>query len=995
MHERRPVRTVALLAALSACAAPLRAQESLVLPGLASTVGVAGTRFVSTVWIVNPGDVEVAADLGLVTGSGLASAAPRVTVPPRATLRLDDPVARLFGAAPGAGTLTVHASSPVLVRGVTANVADPRGTFGLALTAARAGDALRAGEAGIAAWLTHTAAAGTLSRTNVAVTLLEAGSEALVTILDDSGLVRGEERIAGEGPVFWQRSVGEIAADPEIPVGRLEVTVLRGSAVAYAAVVDNVTGDGILAPVRRTESPAGPPFALLANGVARAPGANGTLWRTALRLVNPGLAPVEATLESAGIGAGLRTTRTVPPRGALEVTDVLGTLGLPEGSAGAVRVTSGARLAALTATRNVDPSGRAGTFAAAQEPVPAASLAGPGTTLVFAGLVHATGSAGFRTNLAVLAGDGGARAALRLRSSAGGVLAESAADVPSGAWEQRALPAWFSGANVPPDALVEIAIVSGSLDAYASVIDNGTGDPVLLRPWTAAGSGCAGAAALTASAARVDAGAAVTLRLDAVTGGAGRIVPGDRALASGESVTVTPAVTTTYRWLPDAPCAEGPSAAATVEVAAPPGAVLTETGAVRGTAGPGAALYRGIPFAAPPTGDLRWRPPAPASPWSGVRDASAFGAVCPQLDDAGAVAGAEDCLTLNVWTPAAPPSSPLPVLLFIHGGGNAQGAGSLDYYDGSVFAGKGRAVVVTTNYRLSSFGWLAQPYLSAENLRGGSGNYGLFDLLAALRWVKHNAAAFGGDPSRVTIFGESAGAVNTCSLVASPLARGLFSAALMESGGCNQRPVSDFVTFGATLTANAGCAAASDPAACMRGRAPGAILAALPPDVSVVSSTGQLWGPAVDGFALRESPEAALAHGTHNRVPFAVGANADETAQAAPLVSSESEYRALVTAQFSLLAPLVLAQYPAAAYATPRKAYVALTTDARFVCPARRIARAAAAGGARPFTGTSSRTPRTVSTGRRTASSCRSSSAASLPCPATPRTRPRAPSRTR
>jgi para-nitrobenzyl esterase len=593
----------------------------------------------------------------------------------------------------------------------------------------------------------------------------------------------------------------------------------------------------------------------------------------------------------------------------------------------------------------VDPGGRAGTFAAAQEPVPAGALAGPGVTLVFTGLAHQAGSAGFRTNLAVLAGDGGARAALRLRSAAGAVLAEGAADVAPGTWVQRALPDWFSGAAVPPDAAAEIAVVSGSLDAYASMIDNGTGDPVLLRPWAAPGSSCASAAALTASAVRVEAGAAVTLRLDAAPAGSGRLVPGDVPLASGGSVTVTPAVTTTYRWIAEGGCAAAASASARVEVAAPAGAVMTESGAVRGVPGFDWVAYRGVPFAAAPAGELRWRPPAPAAPWSGVRSTSAFGAVCPQLDDSGGVAGAEDCLSLNVWSPAAPPASPLPVLFFIHGGGNAQGASSLAYYDGGVFAGEGRAVVVTANYRLSSFGWLAQDYLSRENRRGGSGNYGLFDLLAALRWVRRNAAAFGGDPSRVTIFGESAGAVNVCSLVASPLAKGLFSAALMESGGCMQRPVSDFVRFGSALTVNAGCAAAADPAACMREKSPDAILAALPPEISVSSSTGQLWGPAVDGFALRESPEAALAQGTHNRVPFAVGANADETGQAAPLVSSEAEYRALVTAQFGILAPLVLAQYPAGAYATPRKAYVAATTDARFVCPARRIARAASAGG--------------------------------------------------
>jgi para-nitrobenzyl esterase len=289
------------------------------------------------------------------------------------------------------------------------------------------------------------------------------------------------------------------------------------------------------------------------------------------------------------------------------------------------------------------------------------------------------------------------------------------------------------------------------------------------------------------------------------------------------------------------------------------------------------------------------------------------------------------------------------VVFFIHGGGNANGAGSYPYYDGTTFAEKGRAVVVTVNYRLSSFGWLAQPFLSAETRRGVSGNYGTYDQLAALRWVKRNIAAFGGDPGRVMIFGESAGGVNVCTLVASPLGKGLFERALVQSGGCRQRPIAELVTFGETLTDKAGCAGAPDPAACMRAVPFDSLLRALPPIVSVSSFSGQLWEPAVDGFVLRDSPEVAMGKGEHNRVPFAVGANADETGSAAPLISTEADYRALVAAQFGVLSPLVLARYPASSFPTPRKAYVAVTSDARFICPSRRFARAAASGGAPTF----------------------------------------------
>lgn len=924
------------------------AEERLVLPGIARADGVGGSRFVSTVWLHNPSDSALPVELALLTTSGPAGTS-RVVLGPRETRRLDDPVGGLFGLASGAGTLAARADRPFLLRGVTANVADPRGTFGLALTALREPEALRPGETGVAAWLSHAAGGGAAFRTNVAVTLLEPGSEALVSVLDDTGLVRGEQRVASAEPLFWQRSVAELSPDPEIPLGRVEVRVLRGAAVAYAAVVDNVTGDGILSLARRAETPPGSPHALLLEGAARAPGTNGTLWRTGLRLVNSTLAPVDATLEA--VGGGVPVARTVAPRGVLEEGDLLGALGLPEGSAGPVRITSTGGLSALAATRNVDPSGRPGTFAAAQEPVPEASFAGPGRRLVFAGLSSDAGATGFRTNLALLAGPAGARGRLVLLAPGGARVAEAPFEAPPSSWEQRPLAGWLGGAAVPHDATLVVSVDAGALRAYASVIDNGTGDPVVLAPADAPEGACAPLAppVLAASASRVAAGEAVSLRLDAPGRGPGRLLPGDLRLAPGGSVTLVPATTTTWRWIPDAGCPDDLPAPATVEVVAPPGAVMTEGGAVSGAAGGGAVSWRGIPFAAPPSGPLRFRPPAPPPAWPGVREASDFGSVCPQLDDAGKPTGAEDCLSLNVWAPASAPAAPLPVLVFVHGGGNAQGAGSFPYYDGTVFASKGRAVVVTVNYRLSSLGWLAQPFLSAESRRGVSGNWGTFDQLAALRWVKRNVAAFGGDASRVLVFGESAGGVNVCTLVASPLARGLFERALVESGGCRQPILADVVSFGSEVTAKAGCASASDPAACLRALPPEAILLALPPVVTVASSSGQLWGPAVDGFVLRDTPEAAMSKGEHNRVPFAVGANADETASAVPAISTEADYRLAVAAQFGALAPLVLAQYPASAFPTPRKAFVAVTSDARFVCPSRRIARAAAKGGSPTF----------------------------------------------
>lgn len=943
----RRVRWSGAVLALLLAAARARGEERLVLPGVARADGAAGSRFLSTAWLHNPSGAVLAVDLSLVSASG-PSESLRLDLAPRETRRLDDPVGTLLAGGSGAGSLLARADGPFLLRGVTANVADPRGAYGLALSSLREAETLRPGETGVAAWLSHTAAPGTGFRTNVALTLLAAGSEALVTLVDDTGLVRGEERVSSDAPAFWQRSVGDLAPDPEVPLGRVEVRVLRGAVVAYAAVVDNVTGDGILALARRAETAAGPPYALLLDGAARTAGANGTLWRTGLRLVNSGLAPVEATL--AAVGGTARATRVVPPRGVVEVDDLLGALGLGEGSAGAVTIASHAPLAALAVTRNVDPSGRPGTYAASEEPFPAEALAPPGRRLAFTGLSADAGGSGFRTNVAFLGGPAGGRASLLLRAPGGTRVAEGTVEAGAWEWAQKPIAGWLGGAVVPRDATLEVEVVSGSLDAYASVVDNGTGDPVVLAPAALPGGACPvlPAAALSASAGRVAAGGGVTIRLDAPGRGAGRLAPGDVPLAPGGSAVLVPATTTTWRWLPADGC-PGRTEPVTVEVVAPSGAVMTEGGAVSGVASGGSRAYRGIPFAASTAGALRFRPPAPAAPWSGVRDAAAPGPACAQLDDAGMPTGSEECLFLNVWAPATAPAAPLPVLFFVHGGGNAAGDASDAWYDGARFAGTGRAVVVTANYRLSSFGWLAQPFLSSEARRGVSGNYGLLDLLSALRWVRRNAAAFGGDPSRVTVFGESAGGVNTCSLFASPLARGLLSGALVESGGCAQRPLSEFLSFGSTLTGKAGCAGAADPAACLRALSPSQLLLALPPVVTVASSSGQLWGPAVDGFVLPDSPDVAMAKGTANGAPFAIGANADETGQAAPAIASEAEYRALVAAQFGPLAPLVLGRYPASAYATPRKAYVAATTDARFVCPSRRYARAAAKGGSPVF----------------------------------------------
>jgi para-nitrobenzyl esterase len=329
--------------------------------------------------------------------------------------------------------------------------------------------------------------------------------------------------------------------------------------------------------------------------------------------------------------------------------------------------------------------------------------------------------------------------------------------------------------------------------------------------------------------------------------------------------------------------------------------------------------------------------------------------VCPQLDANMSFVGSEDCLTLNVWTPSAAPAQPLPVLVFLHGGGNTQGSSSATsngvyLYDGEHVAEKGDVVVVTLNYRLGVLGFFAHTSLDAESADQVSGNYGILDQIAALGWVKRNISAFGGDPARVLVFGESAGAVDTCVQVASPLSAGLFSAALMESGGCGAPTLAQTETQDQPLVQMAGCDPSGDVTSCLRALPAEDLVTRLPGVVSVSGlDKGVKYGPNVDGHVLVDTPLKTLLAGKHNRVPFIVGSNADETSRYVPAVPDATTYASLVHQEFgAALGDQILARYPASAFPSPRAAFVAVTTDARFVCPARTIARAARGAQAEP-----------------------------------------------
>jgi para-nitrobenzyl esterase len=322
--------------------------------------------------------------------------------------------------------------------------------------------------------------------------------------------------------------------------------------------------------------------------------------------------------------------------------------------------------------------------------------------------------------------------------------------------------------------------------------------------------------------------------------------------------------------------------------------------------------------------------------WDGERDSTGWGPRCAQVDSAGNISGSEDCLRLNVWAPAGAATDLRPVLVWIHGGSLVRGTAMSSSTDGELLVERTGVVVVSINYRLGAFGYLPHWLLAEES--GTTGNYGLLDQIAALEWVQRNIAAFGGDPRRVGIFGQSAGAFSVCSLVASPLSKDLFSAAIMMSGGCTARTWDEGMAAGGQFVAAAGCADAMDSLSCLRGLSMETVLQALPPD------TG--YAVVVDGYALKGAPGQIISRGVHNRVPVIVGNTSDEEGGSGSGILTAIDYQNAILKLFPYptAMPLVLQQYPLWEYASPRDAYVALASDFKYGCPARGAARAFLAG---------------------------------------------------
>jgi len=361
--------------------------------------------------------------------------------------------------------------------------------------------------------------------------------------------------------------------------------------------------------------------------------------------------------------------------------------------------------------------------------------------------------------------------------------------------------------------------------------------------------------------------------------------------------------------------------------------VKTRSGAVRGRVVDGVYQYLGIPFAAPPLGDLRWRPPAAHASWNGILEVTRTRAWCAQQSrpDSPKVFGSEDCLYLNVYAPK-PARSPRPVMIWIHGGSFLAGSGAI--FDGSTLARDGNIIVVTINYRLGVLGFLASRGLDATDPRHTSGNYGLLDQLAAIRWVIDNIPAFGGDPHNLTLAGESAGAMSIGFLMVSPGADGTFQRAILESGPFLQKlhTRAQAEVHGDEIATKLGCDKAGDVVSCMRSKTTEQVVDAAPSDP--LSWAQLIWEPIVDGAVMPSQPAAAIAAGRVSKVPLINGSNRDEGtlmfAYAKPITADQYDHA--MHYFLGARAQEVLATYPVTHYSEPTLAAAAANGDSFLSC---------------------------------------------------------------
>jgi len=366
------------------------------------------------------------------------------------------------------------------------------------------------------------------------------------------------------------------------------------------------------------------------------------------------------------------------------------------------------------------------------------------------------------------------------------------------------------------------------------------------------------------------------------------------------------------------------SAQAPDQAAAGGPVVSISAGQLRGSSSAGGgAVFKNIPFAQPPVGDRRWREPLPASAWAGVRDATLFGPMCHQNDNP-QLPHSEDCLQLNVWTPTLSPSSPLPVMVWVHGGGNVAGSGVEALFNGDALARRG-VVVVNVNYRLGVLGFFAHPELVQESPHHAAGNYGLADQILALRWVRENIARFGGNPANVTIFGESAGANDVNALIASPLSTGLFARVIAQSGPIGtQLSLADSEKRGVDLVARLG----------ITGPHPIATLRALSATELMEKAPQGGIGLNVDGRVLPAQASTIYAEGRQQKVALLIGNNSQEMQPR----GTPGDIRQMISERYGPLAQRALAAYGVSGAAEPQPdpengtVMLQFTTDNSFRC---------------------------------------------------------------
>ena len=356
-----------------------------------------------------------------------------------------------------------------------------------------------------------------------------------------------------------------------------------------------------------------------------------------------------------------------------------------------------------------------------------------------------------------------------------------------------------------------------------------------------------------------------------------------------------------------------------------PSTVKVQEGMVQGTVENGLTVYKGIPFAAPPIGDLRWKAPQPAAKWEGVKQVTKF-SPAPFQGGNPPSGKSEDCLYLNVWTPAKSAKEKIPVLVWIYGGGFSFGSTAEPGYNGEKLAKKG-VILVSIAYRVGQFGFLAHPELSAENPNHVSGNYGILDQIAGLQWIKNNISVFGGDPDKVTIFGESAGGISVSMLCASPLAKGLFHGAISESGGSfgptraktypgeNMKTLKQAEADGIAYVQKVGVSSIAELRKMETDKLPQGM------------GMGGGW-PITDGYVIPDDQHKLYEAGKYNDVPVLIGYNSDEGASFSREKTPE-EYYAGVKVRYGKYADDLIKAYPAAENSVPKTARD-LARDAAF-----------------------------------------------------------------